>query len=65
MNRVKQEKTNNGFDPGNLEHYINSNAKITSVLDEGNKLWAFFQRFIDEHSVDRIKTIRSNDTTIT
>jgi len=35
------------------------------VLDEGNKLWAFFQRFIDEHSVDRIKTIRSKDTGIT
>ena len=65
LNRVRHEKGGQQFDPGHLEHYINSNAKINSVLDEGNKLWAFFQRFIDEHSVDRIKIIRSKDTTIT
>ncbi len=33
---------------------MNNNSKLNSLVEEANKLWTFFQKFIDEHSVDRI-----------
>ena len=31
------------------------------MLEEANKLWIFFQKFIDEQAMDHVKLIRSND----
>lgn len=38
---------------------------MNGLVDEANKLWTFFQKFIDEHAVDRAKVIRSLDNTFT
>lgn len=48
-----------------MEEFLNNNSKLNSLVDEANKLWTFFQKFIDEHSVDKIKIIRSKDTSLT
>lgn len=48
-----------------LEEFFNSNSKVNGIVEEANKLWTFFQKFIDEHSVDRIKEVRSKDLDLT
>jgi hypothetical protein len=34
------------------------------MTEEANKLWGFFQRFIDEQAIDQLKIIRSKDAGI-
>lgn len=41
-----------------------SSTKLNQIIEESNKLWAFFQKFIDEHAIDRMKTIRSKENTL-
>ena len=44
-----------------LEEVIANNGKMGGVVEEASKLWGFFQKFIDEHAIDRIKMLRSSD----
>ena len=48
-----------------MEDFLSNNSKLNSLVEEANKLWTFFQKFIDEHSIDRIKLIRSKERSIT
>jgi len=38
--------------------------RLGRLIEEANKLWVFFQKFIDEQAMDQVKFIRSPDTTI-
>ena len=42
-----------------MEDFLSNNSRLTGIIDEANRLWTFFQRFIDEHATDRQKIIRS------
>jgi len=48
-----------------MEDFLANNSRLNGLVDEANKLWTFFQKFIDEHAIDRAKTIRSLDNTFT
>ncbi len=39
--------------------------RLGHLVEEANKLWIFFQKFIDEQGIDQLKIIRSADTEIT
>ena len=39
--------------------------RLGRLIEEANKLWVFFQRFIDEQAMDHVKYIRSPDCTLT
>ena len=42
-----------------------SARRMDALIKEANQLWTFFQKFIDEHSVDRERLIRNPDMAIT
>ena len=63
--RIKNESLNNNDQVKKMEDFLNNNSKLNSLVEEANKLWTFFQKFIDEHSIDRIKLIRSRDSSMT
>ena len=63
--RLKNEIVGNLDSVRKMEDFLNNNSKLNSLVEEANKLWTFFQKFIDEHSVDRIKIIRSRDNSLT
>ena len=65
LNRLRNEIGGNQDSQKRIEDFLNNNQKLNSLVEEANKLWTFFQKFIDEHSVDRIKIIRSKDNSIT
>ena len=65
INRMKNDMGGNNDQLKRMEDFLNNNSKLNSLVEEANKLWTFFQKFIDEHSVDRIKKIRSKDNSIT
>jgi hypothetical protein len=48
-----------------MEDFLTNNSRLNGLVDEANKLWTFFQKFIDEHAIDRAKIIRSLDNTFT
>ena len=48
-----------------MEDFLSNNSRLNGLVDEANKLWTFFQKFIDEHAIDRAKTIRSLDNSFT
>lgn len=48
-----------------MEDFLANNSRLNGLVDEANKLWTFFQKFIDEHAIDRAKIIRSLDNTFT
>ena len=39
--------------------------RIGQLVEEANKLWVFFQKFIDEQGMDQVKNIRSPDVQLT
>eukprot|EP00347_Sterkiella_histriomuscorum_P015644 403356242 len=63
--RLKNDIVGNLDSVRKMEDFLNNNSKLNSLVEEANKLWTFFQKFIDEHSVDRIKIIRSRDNSLT
>lgn len=63
--RLKNDIIGNLDSLRKMEDFLNNNSKLNSLVEEANKLWTFFQKFIDEHSVDRIKIIRSRDNSLT
>ena len=65
INRIRNEMGGNLDSLKRMEDFLNNNSKLNSLVEEANKLWTFFQKFIDEHSVDRIKIIRSKDNSLT
>lgn len=48
-----------------MEDFLANNSRLNSLMEETNKLWTFFQKFIDEHAIDRAKIIRSLDNSFT
>jgi hypothetical protein len=36
-----------------------ANAKLEVVVEETNNLWQFMQKFVDEHTTERVEVIRS------
>ena len=41
-----------------------ASAKVEALVEETNNLYFMIQRFIDEHAVDRIKQLRSQEVTL-
>ena len=39
--------------------------RLGQLVEEANKLWVFFQKFIDEQAMDQVKNIRSADVQLT
>ena len=39
--------------------------RLGQLVEEANKLWVFFQKFIDEQAMDQVKNIRSPDVQLT
>lgn len=48
-----------------MSSVISELDRIGQLVEEANKLWVFFQKFIDEQAVDQIKNIRSPDVQLT
>lgn len=48
-----------------MEDFLSNNSRLNGLVEEANKLWTFFQKFIDEHAIDRSKIIRSLDNSFT
>jgi len=63
IGRLRHE-IGNGGGGRKFDDQAQYSEKVSSLIEESNKLWAFFQKFIDEHAVDRMKTIRSKETTM-
>jgi hypothetical protein len=63
--RLKGEYSSATNSVRKLEDFLTNNSRLNGLVDEANKLWTFFQKFIDEHAIDRAKIIRSVDNTFT
>ena len=58
MDKLKLEMANIKSSLGELD-------RLGRLIEEANKLWVFFQKFIDEQAMDHVKYIRSFDCTLT
>ena len=63
--RIKNDFVQNSQAIRKMEDFLTNNSRLNGLVDEANKLWTFFQKFIDEHAIDRAKIIRSLDNTFT